>query len=70
MCQDSLAYVVGFLRELVRAEAPAGIVISAVSMMFGVCVVRPANVNAERMKELYNLSGNFITGLIQEEKTS
>jgi hypothetical protein len=45
MCQDSLAYVVGFLRELVRAEAPAGIVISAVSMIFGVCVVRPAFVN-------------------------
>jgi hypothetical protein len=70
MCQDSLAYVIGFLRELVRAEAPAGIVISA-------CIddVRRLRGEArkcepERMKELYNLSGNFITGLIQEEKTS
>lgn len=64
MYQDSLAYVVGFLREFVNAEARTGTAISALSMMFGVCVVRPANMNPEKMKELYNRSGNFIAGLI------
>jgi hypothetical protein len=65
MYQDSLAYVIGFLREFVRAEVRTGMAVSAVAMMFGVCVVRPANMNPERMKELYNLSGNFVAGLIQ-----
>jgi hypothetical protein len=40
-------------------------VIGAVAMLFGVCVVRPVNMNPEKMKELYNLAWNFMTGLIQ-----
>jgi hypothetical protein len=65
MYQDSLAYVVGFLREFVKAEARGGMAIGAVAMLFGVCVVRPVNMNPEKMKELYNLAWNFMTGLIQ-----
>jgi hypothetical protein len=63
--RDSLAYLVGFLKDFVKAEPRTGMGLVPVAMMFGLTVVRPSHFHQTKMRELYEVSKDFMVALVQ-----
>jgi hypothetical protein len=63
--RDSLAYLVGFLKDFVKAESKTKMGLVPAATMFGLTVVRPGTFNQSKMKELYEVSKEFVIALIQ-----
>jgi hypothetical protein len=63
--RDALAYLVGFLKELVLAEQKTKMGLVPVAMLFGLTLVRSGALDQSKMRALYDASRNFVIALIQ-----
>jgi hypothetical protein len=64
--RDTLAYLIGFLKECVKSEQKTKMGLVTMATMFGMTVARPGDMNQSKVRDLFAVCKDFVIALLKE----